>query len=238
MAEPILARNLRDVGGLPTVDGHRIRRGVLYRSGRLTGPSEGLADLGIRTVIDLRSSAERVGGPVEADGIETRHLGDAFSLPAGGPAPEELEALLGEHGAAVLMQHLYAGLIATPALADIVASLVDGAPALVHCTAGKDRTGVVVALVLALVGVPRDAIVDDYLVSDLPEHRTEPEALSALVPEWSEWWDPLLEARRDYLDAAFSVIDAHGSVGDYANDVLGIGPEHVAALRRLLVEDA
>ena len=164
------AFNFRDLGGLPTRDGGTTRAGVMFRSDALHHlvPSdvEVLIDLGMRTVIDLRSSVEldRTGrGPLEDTDMQWVHAplshGDAASgrvLP-----PALAEGDLGRHYVDSLAER-------TETLAEVIEHLAtrENLPAVFHCTAGKDRTGMVAALVLSLVGVADDVIVHDYTLTD------------------------------------------------------------------------
>ncbi|MCW2615864.1 MAG: protein tyrosine/serine phosphatase [Frankiales bacterium] len=185
------AVNVRDVGGLPTVDGRTTRSGVLLRADNLQDLTEAdvellVAQRGLRTVVDLRSSGEvhlTGDGPLKARDVRHVHLS---LIPEwdGEPDAAEVERVLDE-----LTQHAalpplparprqtdptdlagnYTGYV-RDAGANIGAALtVLADPAsglsLVHCAAGKDRTGVVVALALSLVGVTREAVVADYLRS-------------------------------------------------------------------------
>ena len=184
------AVNVRDVGGLPTVDGRTTRAGVLLRSDNLQDLTEAdvqrlVGELGVRTVLDLRSSGEvhltgpgplREAGPAhhqlslipEWDGEPDREEVDRAldsavqdALPSLAPGPRQQGPTdLGDH---------YADYIAKAGdnLGRALRLLADPASGttLVHCAAGKDRTGVVVALALSLVGVRRDAVVADYVRS-------------------------------------------------------------------------
>ncbi|MET9351097.1 tyrosine-protein phosphatase [Streptomyces termitum] len=147
-------RNFRDAGGLGALPS-----GVLYRSGALHTLSERgareLAGLGVRTVVDLRSGPETADRPDVLHGIPLTHL--HVPVFAEQRWPDEQTALypaMAEHaGRAVLavLRRLAAG---------------DGAPVLVHCASGKDRTGVVVALVQTLFGAPEAAVTEDFLRSN------------------------------------------------------------------------
>lgn len=156
--------NLRDVRGLRTVDGHIVRRGVLYRSELPLSARAGRADVAIwppAVVIDLRSAPEYLGAhPLSA--VSTVH-----EVPLGaGLAP----ALAAEQTRDTDLTWAYRHLVhdAAGEIARIVELVAAGpGPVLVHCTAGKDRTGIVVAVLLSAVGVRRADIVADYL-------RTEP----------------------------------------------------------------
>ena len=130
----------------------------LLRSARLNGLTDGdrewLASIGLRTVVDLRQSFEIAAWP---DALGTLAVARVNT-------PPSLEA---ENDPAVTMLGLYLSWLdgSGTAFADAVRALArsEGLPALVHCTAGKDRTGVLVALVLDVLGVEEKAIVDDYL---------------------------------------------------------------------------
>jgi protein tyrosine/serine phosphatase len=163
------AHNVRDLGGLPTRDGASTRTGVLYRSDALHHLEpvgvERLAELGVRTIVDLRSSAEleQTGrGPLERTEIAFVHAPLSHSQNGVYVLPPSLaDGDLGGHYVASLVER-------TETLAQVIALLAtaEHVPAVFHCTAGKDRTGMVAALVLSLVGVADDVIVDDYVLTD------------------------------------------------------------------------
>jgi protein-tyrosine phosphatase len=148
--------NLRDVGGYPVDGGGTVRWRTLFRSDALHRLDPGgvaeLAGLGLRTVIDLRTQPEAdvARSPVGGRVIHVPVVTDLQDLPL------DLRGLyrhfLEEGGAQI-----------AAAVAELCG---DGAmPALVHCTAGKDRTGVVIALVLAVLGAPDEVIAADYALS-------------------------------------------------------------------------
>lgn len=149
--------NLRDVRGLRTEDGRIVRRGVLYRS---EVPHSTRIDVAVwppATVIDLRSPREYAGPHPLAD-VATIH-----SVPLGASlAPALAAEQTADPDLAWAYRHL-----ARDAAGEIarITALVASAPGpvLVHCTAGKDRTGIVVAVLLRAVGVRRADIVTDYL---------------------------------------------------------------------------
>lgn len=145
--------NLRDLGGLPSVDGRWVRRGLVYRSDYpgLIAP-ELFADLGLRAVVDLRRGSEvAVECPDWAvHGIDHRR----WPLTAG--AQDSWHARYTSY-----LTHRPETVVG--AVAEVMRP--DGHAVLFHCAAGKDRTGVVAALLLSVLGVPDDAIVDDYLLS-------------------------------------------------------------------------
>lgn len=176
------AVNVRDLGGLPTEDGGQIAAGRLLRSDNLQGLTPGdvarlVDDIGVTTVVDLRTTGEvELEGPGPLDAVPgIRHAYHPV-LPALGTRTDAVaEALLVRKIAAdkarypddVTCGH-YLGYLeerpaeVTGALRSIATS--DGA-AIVHCAAGKDRTGVVVALALTLAGAGRDEVVADYMAT-------------------------------------------------------------------------
>lgn len=212
--------NFRDLGGLETEDGHMVRRGAFFRSdalSQLTGVDlDQLQALGIATMIDLRThdELERYGvSPLRKHGV--RHLHLPLIDRTDGPAALDPELTLGVFYVRMLEQ-------AGARIRTLFETLADASalPAVVHCTAGKDRTGVVVALVLKTLSVPNSAIVADYAMTDrnmarLIESRAgEGQSISAMdipahymraVPETMEYFLATLEKRwgtvEDYLDA-------------------------------------
>ena len=170
------AVNARDVGGLPTVDGRSTRTGVLLRADNLQGLTPPdvrlLVDrLGLRTVLDLRTAGEvdREGpGPLRARSEVAHHHLDL--IPHGFEGrPAMARAIPDEDAPRHAMDHWYADYLtdAPSHIATALRLVADPASGavLAHCAAGKDRTGVVVALALSLVGVRRDAVVADYALS-------------------------------------------------------------------------
>jgi protein-tyrosine phosphatase len=170
------AVNVRDLGGLPTIDGHTTRPGVLLRSDNLQDLTPGdialLDELGVRTVLDLRTAAEvEMIGPGPLRATEVRHL-ELDLIPHGFDGREDLveraipDETAGEHA----MDHFYLDYVqhAPAEVATALRTIADpgSGAVLVHCAAGKDRTGVICALALSLVGVRRDAVVADYVRTD------------------------------------------------------------------------
>jgi protein-tyrosine phosphatase len=159
-----LLPNLRDVGGRPTSDGRRLVSGQLFRSDglqRLTDQEREsvVARLGVRTLIDLRSELERGRtGEVEPPGDARIHRVPILDGSYVQAAADGLT--LADMFDAITFDE-------TPALARAVELLAapGAGPTLVFCTAGKDRTGVLVALVLDLLGVDRTVIAEDFAAS-------------------------------------------------------------------------
>ncbi|HEY7147346.1 MAG TPA: tyrosine-protein phosphatase [Streptosporangiaceae bacterium] len=238
MQVPIAVRglyNFRDAGGHRAADGLVVARGRLYRSdtpSKLRGESrEQFRQLGVRTVIDLRHECEvdmfgRVPGD---DGLSYHNISvehrpyDQAGLSASVEPARYLAdryAELTTDGTAEIRQVLE--LIAAPG----------AAPVMIHCAAGKDRTGVLTALVLALLGVADGDIVADYA-------RTG-QATAALIAEWHRQnpgralsWPAFGTAPAGAMALFLAgLAAAHGSVRGYAASQLGAGDDLVEALRR------
>jgi protein-tyrosine phosphatase len=169
------AVNARDVGGLPTVDGRRPRSGVLLRADNLqdlTADDVGeLRRRGLGTVLDLRTAAEVeiLGpGPLRETDIKHVHLD---VIPHGFEGRSVLDRTIPDENAPDhAVDHLYFDYVrdAPDAVATALRTIADphSGAVLVHCAAGKDRTGVLVALALSLVGVRREAVIADYARTD------------------------------------------------------------------------
>lgn len=229
--------NFRDVGGYRTRDGHTVRRRRLYRSDslhRIEGPDlEAFGALGIRTVVDLRRPAEvtRLGRVPEYDGLVYRHIHPEHRDWAEIPYDEEL-------GLARYLADRYLDLAETGAagIGEAVGVVADetAAPVVVHCVAGKDRTGVVCALALSTVGVDDTTIAEDYALSAAASQRFTA-WLRARLPAEKPLPAPYLsspaEAMLLFLDG---LRQRHGSVQGYLLDA-GLTRAQLDSLRTHLV---
>jgi hypothetical protein len=236
------AYNFRDLGGLPTVDGRVTRAGVMFRSDALhhleADDIEQLVLLGITTIIDLRSAfeVERHGrGALADESIGWVHAPlsnvDATNHT---PPPALAEGNLGEYYTASLGER-------TMQLARVIELLAspDQLPAVFHCTAGKDRTGIVAALVLSLVDVEPDAIVDDYALTDprmplivqrLRGPGTDAELAQVLAGS-------VVRAEAHSMRTFLVALErGYGGGAGWAR-AAGISDETVARLRELLVDE-
>ncbi len=231
------AVNLRDVGGLPAAGGVT-RRGVLLRSGTLHRLDEdgrdALAALGLRRIIDLRDGEEVAREPSSLD--------DRL------PTPDRVPLFLGSADSFfvndITLVELYRHLVRESAerIAQVARGILEAAPVLVHCTAGKDRTGVTVALVLSAAGVEREAIVADYArtAAELPAERNRRLIawLRAAHPHAQHVEELVAQspaaAMADLLD---HVDRRYGSAGEYLRGA-GLRADEVAGLRRVLVTEA
>lgn len=232
------ASNLRDLGGWPAADGRHIRRGQVFRGAslaRLTAADRAtIGRLGLRSVVDLRSADEQARRPDRLEGLPVMHL----SLPLEAAPGFDLRPLLASHEtqAATFLAALRAAyrayaLDCADRYARLFALLLEPArrPLLFHCTAGKDRTGVAAALLLAALGASSAAIETDYLATN-QSWRGEPEFTEGLPP--NAWI--LLKAHPGLLESTFSAITtAHGSLDAYFHARLGLS---LAGLRNALLE--
>ncbi|MGW4275972.1 tyrosine-protein phosphatase [Streptomyces seoulensis] len=257
--EPQLAgvRNFRDVGGLPTVDGRRVRHGVLFRSGHLAHATAEdavfLASLGLHTIFDFRNAADRrLEGPdVELPGVRNVNL--PLSDPADGAEfwkmvrdgdLDQLRAILADGKGADRMIASYRTIVKerTGEHARVLHALAeDSVPALMHCAAGKDRAGLSIAVTLLALGVERDAIVADYLESNAKHRRYKVRrsgaSASAYSPEVMELLSPLFDARAEYLTAALETVEeTWGGVDAYLEQGLGLAPATRERLRARLLD--
>ncbi len=219
---PETTLNFRDLGGLAAAGGS-IRSGVLFRSeGPRNFTADQLASLqarGFRSIVDLRSAQERKEAPHDWHGPDCRWLeldvnadlrvfgNDGRERLIKGPEPEIAIATMAETYREIvgaLMPHW-------PVIAG--ALLADEVPMLLNCTAGKDRTGVAIALLLEIAGVSREEIVEDYLRSArfgdnlVRDGEVEPGMMASFgfMPSQGQI-DALIGVRADYLDAAWDEI--------------------------------
>ncbi|MET7439829.1 tyrosine-protein phosphatase [Streptomyces sp. NPDC004082] len=257
--EPELAgvRNFRDVGGLPTTDGRRVRYGRLFRSGHLAHATDEdaafLASLGLHTIFDFRNAADqKLEGPdVSLPGVRNVNL--PLTDPADGAEfwkmvrdgdLDQLRAILSDGKAANRMIGSYRIIIKdrTAEHSRVLHALAeDSVPALMHCAAGKDRAGLSIAVTLLALGVERDAILADYLESNATHRRYKvhrsSSAASAYSPEVMELLSPLFDARAEYLTAAFETIEeTWGGVDAYLEKGLRVTPEVRQRLRDRLLD--
>ena len=227
------ASNFRDLGGYPSSHGRHVRWRQLFRSNHLgqltTSDTAVLRQLGIRTAFDFRGRDERLAGLCALDDIAVHSLSiEPSVVPA--LRARAMAGRLNAEDALGLMRDSYRNYIRnhTPRFRTLFDHLLrDTAPLVIHCTAGKDRTGVACALLLHALEVPEDVIFEDYLLTNQFYRRD-----SAVRPDLPE---EILQAIRtvqaSFLTAAFDAIrDDHGGLEHYLRDGLGLG----AAERRAL----
>jgi protein-tyrosine phosphatase len=234
-------QNFRDLGGYRTTNGGRTGWGLLFRSDSLHKLTDDDIDryheLGMRTVYDLRGEKERDSHPNPFDAVVLPVIG----RPEGGG---NIRGFTNVANGEQILRDLYIGMVEHSA--HLFAQFLRGVlsaeelPAVFHCHAGKDRTGVAAAIVLLAVGVSRDDVLDDYELTRryrLSEHQTDslanmlalgmsPEAAVGILstPRW---------AMVDTLDA---IDTQYGGIDVYLRGPLGLNEAEIAQLRTTLVE--
>lgn len=238
------ALNFRDLGGYATANGRRVTWGKVYRSGELNGLTGRdlrlLHERGVKLICDLRSYPELDRHPEQVPaGIAYQHIPVFARDPVGG-----MHALFMRHRLDAIMRRLYHKSIiddGAPALGCVLRLTADPAnlPMVLHCTTGKDRTGVACALLLHVCGVPRDMIVVDYSLTNLAAERilagihATMHATIAPPGVRLEQLYPLLSARPEVIERAFAYIETkYGSVDAYLRGPVGLTVEDIAGIRR------
>jgi protein-tyrosine phosphatase len=247
--------NFRDFGGYETKDGRRVREGVLYRSQAFGGATEKdleyLAGLDIRMVCDLRSKFEREQArdrwPV---GLMPSRLYLDIRSDARAGHSELIDAIRKEPNPAGVhrgMLLIYRGMPAAfaPVLPQLFAHLLDPVhlPMVIHCHAGKDRTGFICAVILAALGVQDQHITADYLLTAQRIDRMQlslelVETFSAFVgvPLTVEALQVALDVCPEYLDAAMQALAAdYGGIDGYLQTAAKLGAAEHERLRSLLL---
>lgn len=235
------ACNCRDLGGLKTTDGRRTRRGVVYRSDALAtltvGDQAALAELGVRAIYDLRTDDERARNPnrlpvpppvQHALGFIPRGNLDMFeAVNSGAWSPEDTRRAMHSQYERLILDH-------TDCLLGVYRGLLreEGRPAVLHCASGKDRTGIASAVLLLAVGVGRNEVLEDYVISNF---QRRPVALftdgapAAVVEQ-------IMCASADYLDTALRAAErTFGSFDDFLARGVGLSDLDRIALAELLV---
>ncbi|WP_298692852.1 tyrosine-protein phosphatase [uncultured Sphingomonas sp.] len=248
-------QNFRDLGGYRTRDGRLVKWGLIYRSGAMNAftPADFsiLQQRRIGEVFDLRSSDERRQSPVTwPTGYRPVVQATNYRLNLGGIMAAIADPNLTDAAALDLEKRFYADLpyqFAAQYRTLFQTLLRNPGPVVFNCSAGKDRTGVAAALLLTALGVPRDVVTADYLLSNQTFDPTRTLATDvradAAARRSASAGSPLarllmtVDAR--LLDAAFAGIDARsGSFEAYLRDELGVGAADVARLRTLYLTRA
>jgi len=264
------AVNVRDIGGYRSAYGREVIRGRLFRGDSLSGLTrndiERLEQLGLRTVIDFRTPGEiLLSGPDRLPyGVELAQLpvsggdlGSIYELIASGDHDQQRRKL-GDGRAASFMVEMNRAFVtdgrqreAFGAALRLMCAAVK-LPLLYHCTGGKDRTGWMSAIVLTALGVPRELVLRDYLLSN-DFHRTgytklRLDLVKTGIVQDPELLRPILERSATYLGAAFEEADRryssfeeadrrYSSFEEYLTRGLGVSDAMLAGLRRTLLGD-
>jgi len=240
--------NFRDVGGYTGADGKQVVWGRIFRSGAMPLLTEAdyatLAHLKIATIVDLRSTDERMIAPTTLDDrTDATFISNDYSL-------KPLMAELGKNGG----EYMYAGMgrLINPQLKAIFRSLIKAeGPVLYNCSAGQDRTGIATALLLSALGVDRKTILEDYHLStelrrpqfempaldpaDWPGNPIVPYYVASLKKPGGPKAEPLYTPKgASHLAQLFEVIDRdYGSVEAYLAKELGVTNADVTRLRAI-----
>jgi protein-tyrosine phosphatase len=234
------ATNFRDLGGYVGREGRRVRWRRIFRSDHLAGltPRDAtlLAELGLARAFDFRGIHERAAAAYELPGVRQH------PLPIEPTVVQSLQAIvaagrnLTARDAVEVMQETYRWFVRDNShrFAELFHHLLeDDAPLVFHCTAGKDRTGLAAALILHALDVPRETVVEDFLLTN-QLYRRPAGAVQSDTPQ--EVLDVLWRVRLEFLEAALQAIDGrYGGVGRYLEE-LGVGQRERERLAELYLE--
>lgn len=259
--KPLLKYNLRDLGGMPTTDGHCVRRNRFLRSANLQAlthrDQHRLLQSGLTTILDLRTpieieekpdvqinGVENIAVPILSDqsmGITREHGADPIqTIRSMRRQPQQLQKSLPD------FCKLYEGMVTSPSsqagLAQALNIIIDcslrGECVLYHCTVGKDRTGILSALILSLLGVDRATILRDYVATNRAARREANRkgllvALMTRSISVGKIVRSLFLANPHWLEHALNTIDEqYGGVQEYATRVLNIPQERLLAFSK------
>ena len=249
--------NFRDFGGYKSHNGARLKSGILFRSGCLDEASdddlEKLASIGIKTICDLRTDQERNQKP---DRMPVNSSVKLIHIPISGSMQDEVENIsrLSPWLSGKVRKANYAEIARrtyTEYVTDFKAEFAEALklftdsnnlPILIHCTAGKDRTGFSCALVQLTLGVPFEIVIQDYLLSNDHLEKLKAETSQRLrVPTMLGFpvdkFLPLIESRKEYIEAAIAQINSdYQGIENYVRQGLGLSDEDVLKLNRFLIE--
>ena len=234
------ASNFRDLGGYAGAGGRRVKWRRIFRADHLAALTAEdrahLTALGIARAVDFRGEHERAVLGYTLPRVEQHVL--TIEPTVVQRAQQLLQAghALTAREAVGLMQDTYRGFVGenAPRFAQLFALLLaSDVPLVFHCTAGKDRTGFAAALVLLALGVPRDVVMQDYLLTNTLYRR--PEGLAGPAPR--EVLEVLWRVQEDFLNAALDSVDRHpGGFDGYLAGVLDVHDAERLRLEALYLE--
>jgi protein-tyrosine phosphatase len=234
------ASNFRDLGGYPGKDGRIVRWRQIFRSNHLGHLTEAdaavLRSLGVRSAFDFRGMEERASALCGIREIEVHSLPVEPTVVASLRAIMSTGTPLSQDHALEVMRDSYRSYVQenTPRFRTLFTHLLeDRAPLVIHCTAGKDRTGFACALILHVLGVADEVISEDYLLTNR-FYRRDPTASNDLPEDVRR---VLASVQPPFLAAAFEAIDAdYGDLESYLTDGLGLGSAERTALQGRYLE--
>jgi protein-tyrosine phosphatase len=234
------ASNFRDLGGYPAKDGRTVRWRRIFRSNHLghvtDADIEVLRALGLKSAFDFRGTEERAAAMCRLEEIAVHSLPIEPTVAATLRGIRDSGTPLSSAAALDVMRDSYRGYVRhnTSRFRALFAHMLeDRAPLVIHCTAGKDRTGFACALVLHVLGVSDELIAEDYLLTNR-FYRRDP-AASTDLPE--EVRQAISSVEASFLTAGFEAVRAeYGNLENYFGDGLGLGPRERASLAASYLE--
>jgi protein-tyrosine phosphatase len=234
------ASNFRDLGGYPAKDGRTVRWRRIFRSNHLghvtDADIEVLRALGLKSAFDFRGTEERAAAMCRLEEIAVHSLPIEPTVAATLRGIRDSGTPLSSAAALDVMRDSYRGYVRhnTSRFRALFAHMLeDRAPLVIHCTAGKDRTGFACALVLHVLGVSDELIAEDYLLTNR-FYRRDP-AASTDLPE--EVRQAISSVEASFLTAGFeAVCTEYGNLENYFGDGLGLGPRERASLAASYLE--
>ena len=228
------ASNFRDLGGYPARNGRIVRWRQIFRSnhlGHLTDDDIAVVrGLGVRSAFDFRGAEERQAALCLMNDVRVHSLQVEPTVVAALRAIAASGTQLSADHAVEVMRDSYRNYVQqnTPRFRALFAHLLeDRAPLVIHCTAGKDRTGFACALILHTLGVSDDVIAEDYLLTNR-YYRRDPNNGSELPDDVK---NVLGTVQTSFLGAAFEAIEAdYGDLETYLRDGLGLDQPERASL--------
>ncbi|QKS02058.1 tyrosine-protein phosphatase [Sphingomonas sp. CL5.1] len=240
--------NLRDIGGYRTADGRWVRMGMIYRSDQLDQLSDvdlaTLSTLDIGVVGDLRTAGERQHGPDRLPAGAQPLVLDVIADSKDGVAGDmhRVMDLVAKGDAAKMLTDANREMVTLKSARDAYSTMLarlelpETGAMLYHCTAGKDRTGWATAVILTILGVPRETVMADYLESNVTLKAKNEKTLAMLARPDSKvtptMLEPLLTVRPAYINAAFAEVDRrYGSFDNYVHQAFGLNDAGIKRLR-------
>ncbi|MCX6005988.1 MAG: tyrosine-protein phosphatase [Chloroflexi bacterium] len=242
------APNFRDIGGYRSVDGRTVKWGIFFRSGDLFDVTEEyknyIKNSGIKTIIDYRTDTEVARRPDPAiDGIEYIRLTEVSTAHTGNTIVKKWGKPFGPPGEYLVQLNKDLVNLDPNTYSQLLDRLLDpnNHPLLQHCSVGKDRTGFGTAITLLALGVPKDTVMQDYMLSNIYLAASNQSSIEALRPKLTDEMlaslIAMMEVRTEYLQAAFNEMELkYGSIDSYLEKGLGLTPEKRSQLRNLMLE--
>lgn len=222
--------NFRDLGGIVTIDGRKVRPGLLFRSGDFfsLAPEDirKLEEMDLSAIIDFRAHREIAGRPDKPVGT----VKEIIHIDIHDAARDRAEKFLEENNAAGLekvLVHDYVRMVNNHQqdfrrFLEILAN-TSHLPLVYHCAAGKDRTGLATVFLLSALGVPMQHIWDDYMATNLYAESSTQKIIRKVTESGlnGEILRPLLEVRKEYLEAALNeIVHKYRNLQHFVTEVL------------------